>query len=80
MFETSWQDAILMVGNLVFFVALIPSIMGNDKPAKWTSFSTALMLTIFSITYFTLSLTYAMYATALTSVGWWVLYFQKWRD
>lgn len=77
MFELSWQDAVLMVGNIIFFVALIPSIIGKDKPSKWTSFTTALTLTIFTATYFTLSLTYATIATALTAIAWWVLFFQK---
>ena len=77
MFELSWQDAVLTVGNIIFFLALIPSIVSKDKPSKWTSLSTALALTAFSFTYFTLNLTYSTIAMAATSLAWWVLYFQK---
>lgn len=77
MFEFSWQDVVLTIGNIVFFIALIPSIMSANKPSKWTSLMTASALTAFGITYFSLSLTYATIAVSLSAIGWWVLYFQK---
>lgn len=79
MFETSWQDIVLTVGNTLFFIALIPSIASEHKPSKWTSLLTAATLTVFTFTYFTLSLTYATYTVGATALAWWILFFQKWR-
>ena len=79
MFELSWQDLVFMIGNLVFFAALIPSLMSSDKPSKWTSLSTALVQTVYIATYYSLSLTYATIAGTATAIAWWILYFQKCR-
>ncbi len=77
MFETSWQDVVLLVGNAIFFIALIPSIVSEHKPSKWTSLITALVLTTFTFTYFSLNLTYSTFTVALATLAWWILYFQK---
>lgn len=77
MFDTSWQDIVLLFGNLVFFLALIPSILSANKPSKWTSLFTALALTAFSFTYYSLGLVYGTITVALSAIGWWVLFFQK---
>lgn len=79
MFEMSWQDLVFMFGNIVFFVALVPSIMSEHKPSKWTSLSTAIVMTIFVVTYYSLSFMYATFTGALSALAWWVLYFQKCR-
>ena len=79
MFEMSWQDFVFMFGNIVFFLALIPSIMSEDKPSKWTSLSTAIVMTIFVVTYYSLSLMYATVTGSFSALAWWVLYFQKCR-
>lgn len=60
-----WQDAVLTVGSLVFMLALLPSVLGEDKPAPWTSLTTAATLYVFAGVDMTLGLTF----TALTTVG-----------
>lgn len=77
MFELSWQDLVFMLGNIVFFVALIPSIISENKPSKWTSLSTALVMSLYVITYYSLSLTYATVTGAIATTAWWILYLQK---
>jgi len=77
MFELSWQDLIFMLGNVVFFVALIPSIVSENKPSKWTSLSIAIVLSLYVITYYSLSYVYATVTGAISTLAWWVLYFQK---
>ena len=77
MIEFSWEDAIFAVGNVVFFVALIPSVMSADKPSIWTSAITGATLVAFSFTFFTLGFWFAMCASGLTALGWWTLFFQK---
>ncbi len=77
MFNLPWQDVVFMVGNLIFLIALLPSIFSDDKPAKWTSLSTAIVLSLYVVTYYSLSLTYASITGTLSALAWWVLYFQK---
>lgn len=77
MFDIIWQDAALMGCNLAFLIALIPSIIGNDKPAKSTSLMTALALTLYTFTYSTLDLAFTTFVVAISAVAWWILYFQK---
>jgi threonine/homoserine/homoserine lactone efflux protein len=77
MFEMSWQDLVFMLGNVVFFIALIPSIVSDNKPSKWTSLSIAIVLTFYVATYYSLSYTYATVTGTISTLGWWVLYFQK---
>lgn len=79
MFEMSWQDLVFMFGNVVFFVALVPSIMSENKPSKWTSLSTALVLSVYVVTYHSLELTYATVTGTIAALAWWILYFQKRR-
>lgn len=74
-----WQDYIFTIGSFVFIIALIPSILSKDKPAIASSISTALVLTIFSFTYFSLSLWLTTITTAGTAMAWHILAFQKYR-
>ncbi len=78
MSELIWQDAVLMIGNIFFLIALVPSVLGENKPSKWTSLITATTLTTFAVVYFTLSLSYATIATTLSALAWRVLCIQKW--
>ena len=77
MFDISWQDGVFMVGNLLFFVALIPSMVSVNKPAKSTSLMTASVLTVYIFAYYSLSLVYAMVTGIISGLAWWILYFQK---
>lgn len=74
-----WQDWVLTLGSLVFFIALIPSILSKDKPDIKTSMPTALVMTAFTITYGSLGLWYGMSTSALTTIAWYILWFQKIR-
>jgi len=72
-----WQDIVLALGNLVFAVALLPSIFSRDKPALTTSLLTASMLTIFVATFSSLDLWLSALGVSVGAVGWWVLFVQK---
>ena len=78
MFESSWQDAVLMGGNIIFLAALVPSLIGEHKPSKWTSLVNAVALSIFAVIYFSLTLTYTTISTLIIAIAWWVLFYQKW--
>lgn len=75
----AWQDLVLGGGNIIFFIALIPSILSPHKPAIATSVMTASVLSIYSVTFFTLDLTFSMLGSALTALAWWTLAYQEFR-
>lgn len=75
-----WQDAVLTIGSLIFAIALLPSVLGKDKPAFSTSITTAVVLAIFAFVYTTLSLWFSAATVLLTSLMWSVLAIQKLRS
>jgi hypothetical protein len=75
----TWQDAVLTGGSLVFLLALLPSVLGDDKPAAWTSLTTAAMLYLFAAVDTTLNLTFTALTTVVTASLWGVLLIQRMR-
>lgn len=75
-----WQDAVFFFGQIVFVVALIPTIRGKSKPALSSSIVTGFILTIFAITYLSLGLWFSTAASIATSASWWILAYQKYRQ
>ena len=71
------QDLILTVGSLVLMIALIPSILGEHKPALSTSASTGMVLVVFAGVYTSLRLWFAAIVTCLSGILWLVLAIQK---
>jgi hypothetical protein len=67
----SWQDYIIAVGNLIFAISLLPSILSQtDKPHLKTSLPTALVLFVFVVTLSTLRLWFSAVATAIAASLW----------
>jgi len=75
----SWQDMVLAGGQWIFIIALLPSVFGKDKPALSTSLLTGAVLSVFALTFVTLSLWVSAVSTELTSFTWFLLAFQKYR-
>ena len=71
-----WQDVVIGVGNWIFVLALIPSIISNKKPAIATSLITAVVVTVFSYCFFTLELYHSMISSIAVGVSWWILFLQ----
>ncbi len=76
MFDT-WQDLVLTVGQLIFSIALLPSVFSKNKPSKWTSFMTSIVLGTFGFTFFSLGMMYATAVAILNACIWGILYVQK---
>lgn len=66
----TWQDAIFTVGGLVFAAALLPSLLGPDKPAWSTSFATGVFLCMFGVAYVSLDLFFAATVNVLEAIMW----------
>jgi hypothetical protein len=73
----NWQDIVIAVGSLVFAIALLPSVLGKDKPALSTSIMTGTVLVVFMLVYATLDLWYATFTTFLAAALWITLAVQK---
>lgn len=73
----AWQDFIFAGGQWVFIVALLPSIMGKDKPALFTSIVTTMALILFVISFASLSLWISAVSTACSTAAWTILAVQK---
>lgn len=43
----NWQDWVFAIGEVVFLVGLVPTVLQDAKPSIWTSLPTAVMLYAF---------------------------------
>lgn len=75
-----WQEIVLAVGQVIFIVALLPSIMTDDKPEIWTSIVTGTVALSIAITYLTLRIPLAAVFAFLNFVAWFILAAQKFRQ
>ncbi len=73
----NWQDIVFTIGQLIFVIALIPSIRSKDKPAFISSAITAVILVGFGITYTSLGLWGSAIFAFLNATAWAILAFQK---
>lgn len=76
----SWQDLVLTVGQVIFVIALIPTVVGKDKPALPTSVLTSAVSFSFMAVYVSLSVPFASMTAAVNGSMWLVLAVQKWRE
>jgi hypothetical protein len=74
-----WQDVVLTIGQVIFIIALFPSILSKDKPALQTSMLTSAVAFSIAVVYLTLSIPFAAVSAALNGTLWFVLAVQKWR-
>ena len=72
-----WQDVVLFAGNLVLSAALLPSLVGRDKPALSTAALTALVVLTFAVTFVSLELWLSAAAASLNAVLWLAIAFQQ---
>lgn len=78
-----WQDIALSLINFGFIITLIPAIIRNyrvkdaSSQSLTTYLSTAVLLTIMLIIYFSLDLNLSGLTTAGTALMWYMLTYQK---
>lgn len=75
-----WQDWVFTEGQVIFVIALIPTIKGKSKPALSTSLVTGAILITFALSYFSLRLWFSTIASMVTSGAWFLLAFQKYQQ
>jgi len=67
----------MMIGGFGFAIALIPSVIGENKPEKSSCAITGGILTSYVVAMATLGLILSAIATGITAAMWWVLLFQQ---
>ena len=72
-----WQDIIITIGSLIFIAALIPTVLGKEKPALMTSFPTSAVLLVYAGVYLSLHLWFSSATTAAMAILWLVLGLQR---
>jgi len=75
----SWQDIVLAIGNMIFFISLLPTVFAYEKPSVWTSIPTSVVLFAFAYAFFTLSLWYGAVTALAAATAWLILAIQKMR-
>jgi len=74
-----WQDIVIAIASWAASAALLPSLLGQDKPALSSSMFTGCIVATFGVCYATLGLSSAAASAAVLSLLWFVLAFQQWR-
>lgn len=74
-----WQDIVISVGQWAMTAALVPSLIGPNKPAVSSSIMTGTLIAIFGITYASLDLWSATVSSGVCALAWFVLAWQGWR-
>lgn len=69
-------NVIFGVGSFLFALALVPSVVRQNAPARSTSLLTAAVLTVFLYPYITLHYWLSTVTDAITAGLWWVLLVQ----
>ena len=72
-----WQDWVFTVGQIIFLIALIPTLKGKNKPEISTSAVTSLILAVFAFTYFSLKFWFSAASSIAMTIAWATLAIQK---
>lgn len=72
-----WQDTVIAICNLAFVPAMLPTILGKDKPALSTSVLNAIIVSIIAFALATLNLWFAFATATIIALIWTILAVQK---
>jgi hypothetical protein len=75
-----WQDWIFSLGQIIFLIALVPTLKGKSKPELLTSIVTSAILVIFALTYFSLGLWFSAASSVAMTIAWAALAKQKYSQ
>lgn len=76
----SWQDGVFTIVNIIFIIALIPTVRAKKlKPPITTCLITGSGLTAIAATYTTLSLWFGAGSAMLSAILWFIIGYQSYR-
>ena len=74
-----WQDLVIMIACYGFAIALIPTIIGKQKPARFTCWLTMVLLAAIAVSFATLGLWLSFWSEIVSIIAWGILLFQRRR-
>jgi len=74
------QDLIISIGQIIFIVALLPTIFNKDKPPIKTSLPTGIILIIIAINFLSLTLYYSFITSLINGIEWLIIAYQKYKS
>jgi D-alanyl-lipoteichoic acid acyltransferase DltB (MBOAT superfamily) len=74
-----WQDTVIALCQLAVVPAMIPTILGKDKPAFLTCVFNAVIVSIITMTLFSLELWFSGITASFIVIAWSILAIQKWK-
>lgn len=72
-----WQDLVISIGQFVFIVSLMPTLLSKDIPPIKTSLPTGLFLLLFGFSFLTLGMYMASLTSTINGIEWLILSYQK---
>jgi hypothetical protein len=72
----TWQDGAIAACQLVFVIALVPAVLGQEKPPRSTCALTGAPLLVTATALATLELWWAASTMYACAALWWTLFFQ----
>lgn len=74
-----WQDLVIASVSIAFAIALIPTLVGENKPAVSTGLLTSIGLAVFVAIYVSLGLWLSAVTSLVSSALWTAITVQSWR-
>ena len=71
------QECIFVAGSIIFILALLPSVFGEDKPDRATSAMTGTVLAVFGGAYVSMDFYFAAITSFVTAALWGTMWWQK---
>ena len=78
--NTPWQDIVITIIQGTLAVALIPTILGSQKPALLTSAMNTIALAFLAFTFSTLGLLISTGTTTAVTIMWAILWVQRYKQ
>ncbi|MCB9822467.1 hypothetical protein H6801_03845 [Candidatus Nomurabacteria bacterium] len=75
----SWQDIVIAVCQFAFLPSMLPTILGREKPALSTSIMNFVLVSVITLTLFTLKLWLSVVSGAMIALIWLILAIQQWQ-
>ncbi len=78
--EITWQDAAMMVANIIFIITMIPTVHRSDsKPALLTSVGVTIGMILMVVADAALEQYWSAFFMGINTVQWIVLGWQRWQ-
>jgi hypothetical protein len=76
-----WQDIVLSIGQWVFIIALIPTLLSKkDKPPVSSSILTGFFLAVYTSVYASYHLWTALVSDSILALVWFTIAYQKYSS